>query len=130
MFITRSAVLIVGIFGLIFALQKSNIFEVMMLALAIFVAGLFIPVMAALFYKKATTAAALASAIIGAVVQLSAFAGKRIGLLPDGVEPILLALMASGIAMWLVSYFTYNQATATQPLLRKQQTQTITSNHR
>jgi solute:Na+ symporter, SSS family len=116
--ITRITVLVVGIFGLIFALQKSNIFEVMMLALAIFVSGLFVPVMAALFYKKATSSAALISAITGAVVQLSSFAAKMQGYLPEGVEPILLALVSSSLAMWFVSHLTYNQATATQPLLR------------
>jgi len=122
--ITRITVLVVGIFGLIFALQKSNIFEVMMLALATFVSGLFVPVMAALFYKKATSAAALASAIIGALVQLFAFAAKMSGLLPDGVEPILLALICSSLVMWLMSCLTYNQATATLPLLRKTRHQT------
>ena len=116
--ITRLTVLIVGIFGLIFALQKSNIFEVMMLALAIFVSGLFVPVMAALFYKKATSSAALISAITGAVVQLSSFAAKMQGYLPEGIEPILLALVSSSLAMWFVSHLTYNPATATQPLLR------------
>jgi len=117
--ITRITVFIVGICGLIFALQKSNIFEVMMLSLATFVAGLFVPVMAALFYKKATSVAALASAIIGALVLLTAFAAKSHGLLPDGVEPILLALVCSSLAMWLTSSITFNQETATQPLLRK-----------
>jgi Na+/proline symporter len=116
--ITRITVLVVGIFGLIFALQKSNIFEVMMLALAIFVSGLFVPVMAALFYKKATSSAALISAMTGAVVQLSSFAAKMQGYLPEGVEPILLALVSSSFAMWFVSHLTYDQATATQPLLR------------
>jgi SSS family transporter len=115
--ITRLTVLIVGIFGLIFSLQKSNIFEVMMLALAIFVSGLFVPVMAALFYKKATSSAALISAITGAVVQLSSFAAKTQGYLPEGIEPILLALVSSSLAMWFVSHLTYKQATATQPLL-------------
>jgi len=121
--ITRITVLVVGIFGLIFALQKSNIFEVMMLALATFVSGLFVPVMAALFYKKATSVAALSSAIIGALVQISAFAAKMYGLLPEGVEPILLALVSSSLVMWLISCLTYNQSTATQPLLRKSEHQ-------
>jgi SSS family solute:Na+ symporter len=119
--ITRLTVFVVGIFGLIFALQKSHIFDVMMLALAIFVSGLFIPVMAALFYKKATTSAALTSAIVGAMVQLSSFAAKTLGYLPEGVEPILLALISSSLVMWLVSHFTYDHKTTTPPLLRNNQ---------
>ena len=114
--ITRITIFVVGIFGLIFALQKSNIFEVMMLALAIFVSGLFVPVMAALFYKKATAAAALTSAIIGCAVLLSAFAAKMQGYLPEGVEPILLALVSSSFAMWLTSQLTYKPSLATPPL--------------
>ncbi|ALO35069.1 osmoregulated proline transporter [Colwellia sp. MT41] len=115
--ITRITIFVVGIFGLIFALQKSNIFEIMMLSLAIFVSGLFVPVMSALFYKKATATAALTSAIVGAVVQLSAFFAKMQGYLPEGVEPILLALVSSSFAMWLMSQLTYKPSLATQPLL-------------
>ncbi len=124
--ITRITVLIVGIFGLIFALQKSNIFEVMMLALATFVSGLFVPVMAALFYKKATSIAALVSAVVGALVLLSSFTAKMNGLLPDGFEPILLALVSSSFAMWLTSHLTYSQETATPPLLCKLECRTQT----
>lgn len=117
--VSRAVIFVVGIIGLIFALQKSNIFDVMMLALAIFVAGLFVPVMAALFYRKATKTAAITSAVVGGTVELAAFAAKMAGHLPEGAEPILLALLCSTFTMWLVSQLTFNQLTATEPLLRK-----------
>lgn len=115
--INRITILIVSCFGLIFALRKSNIFDVMMLALAIFVAGLFIPVMAALFYKYATKQAALVSAIMGAVTLLAVHALKAQNSIPNWIEPIVAALFLSGISMWLVSKLTYKEATKTAPLL-------------
>lgn len=115
--ITRGVILLVGIIGVIFALQKSAIFDVMMLALAIFVAGLFIPVLAALFYRKATKIAAISAAIVGALTELGAFAAKMNGLLAEGAEPILLALVASFLTMWIASHLTFDESKATTPLL-------------
>ena len=115
--ISRAVILLVGTVGLVFALQKSNIFEVMLLSLALFVSGLFIPIMAALFYKKATKMAAIASAFAGVVVNLMTFAAKYNGLVAEGIEPILLALIASAVAMIGVSHLTYKESTATVPLL-------------
>lgn len=115
--INRMTILIVVCFGLIFALRKSNIFDVMMLALAIFVAGLFVPVMAALFYDYATKQAALVSAIVGAVTLLAVHALKAQQLAPTWIEPIVAALFLSGISMWIISKLTYNEDTKTTPLL-------------
>jgi SSS family solute:Na+ symporter/sodium/proline symporter len=73
--------------------------------------------MAALFYKKATKTAAIASAFAGVVVNLMTFAAKYNGLVAEGIEPILLALIASAVAMIGVSHLTYKESTATVPLL-------------
>ena len=115
--ISRTVILLVGIIGMVFALQKNDIFEVMMLSLAIFVAGLFIPVMAALFYRKATKSAAIASALVGSIVELLAVLARMNDQLPEGIEPILLALICCAFVMWLVSNLTFDEATSTRPLL-------------
>lgn len=115
--INRSAILIIGIIGSIFALQRSSIFEVMMLAFGIFVSGLFIPVMAALFWQKATNFAALSSGLIGVLTQLSLFAFQSTGVIAIGVPPILIALSASFLCMWLFGNLTYSTTETNAPLL-------------
>jgi SSS family transporter len=115
--INRSAIFIIGIIGAIFALQRSSIFEVMMLAFGIFVSGLFIPVMAALFWKKATNIAALSSGFAGVLTQLAIFTLKYIGVITIGVQPVLIALSASFLCMWLFGSLTYSKAETNLPLL-------------
>lgn len=117
--INRLTILIVAAFGLVFALQRSGIFDIMLLALAIFVAGLFVPVMSALFLPISTKPAAISAAIVGASAEIIAFVAKSKGLLPEWSEPIVIALTASAITMLLVSKFTHNESNHTAPLLKR-----------
>lgn len=114
--ITRITILVVGILGAWFAMGRSGIFDVMMLSLAIFVSGLFIPVMAALFWKKATKIAGLCSGLAGVVTELVVFGLKTTGVIDLEIEPILIAITMSVIAMGLVGHWSYNSSTSA-PLL-------------
>jgi SSS family transporter len=114
--INRIAIFIIGIVGAIFALQRSSIFEVMMLAFGIFVSGLFIPVMAALFWKKATNVAALFSGLIGVLTQLSLFILKTTGTISINIQPILISLSVSLLCMLLLGYLTYRPSETNAPL--------------
>lgn len=115
--ITRGIILVIGALGAVFALGRSNIFDVMMLSLALFVSGLFVPVMAALFWKKATPLAGLCSGIIGVMTEVIVFGLKTTGHIQWDIEPILVAISASFIALWLVGHWSYNPQNATLPLL-------------
>jgi SSS family solute:Na+ symporter len=101
--ITRVVILLVGIAGAVFALERAPIFDMMMLALAIFVSGLFVPVMAALFWDRATRKAALSSAIAGCATELLLYVLRSRGIFDIGFEPILIALTVSALVMWIVS---------------------------
>lgn len=126
--ITRATILIVGVLGAIFALRPNNIFDVMMLALAIFVSGLFVPVMAALFWRKATNIAAMCSGLIGVTTELTLFTLKSADVINISVEPILVALTTSLISMWLIGKLTYNSSTTSLPLLANTPTDTHRDN--
>ncbi|GAB2505061.1 sodium:solute symporter family protein [Microbulbifer agarilyticus] len=101
--ITRLTIVIVGIAGCLFALEQAPIFDVMMLSLAIFVSGLFVPVMAALFWKKASRSAAIASALAGFGSEILFYTLRSHGIFDIGFEPILLAVTVSAVTMWAVS---------------------------
>ena len=93
----------------------------MMLALAIFVTGLFVPVMAALFWSRATATGAMAAAIAGCGTELGLYFLRSQGIFDIGIEPILVALSVSLAAMWMVSQTTktkdYAAGRLTQPLI-------------
>lgn len=114
--ITRITILVIGVIGTIFALQRSNIFDVMMLSFAIFVSGLFIPVMAALFWKKATNTGAISSALIGIFCELILVTLKSLDIITLPFEPILLAIILSAVAMVIISLMTEKHSKLTLPL--------------
>jgi len=107
--VARLVILAVGIAGAVFALERAPIFDVMMLALAIFVSGLFVPVMAALFWPKASATAAMAAAIAGCGTELGLYFLRSREIFDVGVEPILVALTVSLAAMWVVSQASYER---------------------
>ena len=113
--IARATVFFSGAIGAVFALTVRGIFDVLLLAFAVYVASLFVPVMTALFWKKATKAGAFASAG-GAFVVLCVLYGLRFaGLLSADVEPIIASMAFGFIVMIVVSLATWRGGT-TPPL--------------
>lgn len=115
--ITRGFILLIGIFGMAFALVMSGLFDLMLLAFAIFVSGGFVPIMAALFWSRATRQGAIASSTGAFVVVVALYGLKEARLLPPGIEPIIVAMVVSLVLMVAVSRATYRPETATVRLM-------------
>jgi SSS family transporter len=115
--IARSFVLVIGVLGVVFALNMKGIFDVLLLAFAIFVSGAFVPTMAAIFWKKATRQGAIVSSIVASVLVVALYGLKLSGNLPTWIEPIIVSIAASLVLMVGISLLTYDPATATPRFL-------------
>lgn len=93
LWISRFSVLVVSAIALFMALRRGNIYELVGEAASVGLVSLFVPLVAGLFWKKATSAGALASIVSGLGVWLLA------SLFGPAVEPIIFGLAASAIAM-------------------------------
>jgi len=115
--ISRWVILIAGVLGTIFALGKSSLFELNLILLAVFVSGLFIPIMAALFLPAVSSSAALVSALAGVIVTAGLYILKTFGVFDSGVEPILLGLSASALALGFVRQLAPIESESSRPLI-------------
>lgn len=104
--VTRTTIVLIGVIGSIIALGRGGLFEIVLVAMAIYVSGAFFPTMAALFWRRATSAGALASTVGATLCVLVLYAMKKAGTLPHGVEPIFVALLVSAILLVGVSVLT------------------------
>jgi Na+/proline symporter len=116
--ITRIFIICIGAAGMLFALAMRGIFDILLLAFAIFVSGIFIPAMAAIFWKKATAAGAVSSAIAASITVVALYGLKLGGMLPPWMEPIIASLAVSLVVMVTVSRATWKESNATPPLLQ------------
>lgn len=114
--ITRLFIIFIGAAGILFALGMRGIFDILLLAFAIFVSGIFIPAMAAIFWKKATAAGAISSALAASVTVVALYGLKLGGMLPTWIEPIIASLTVSLIVMIVVSRATWREETGTPKL--------------
>ncbi len=115
--ISRVFILLIGLLGIVFALTMKGIFDLMLLAFAIFVSGGFIPIMAALFWKKATKAGAIVSSITASLSVVALYGLKMAEMLPQWIEPIIISISLSFILMLVVSRLTYHPETTTPRLI-------------
>lgn len=113
--VSRIASSVIGLVGVLFALTFSGIFWIMLIAYGIFVAGLFFPVVFALFWKKATKTAAVVSIIVSTVVM-----GIFL-VVPTDLEAIIPAIITSFILMVVVSLLTYRREKVTPPVLGQEE---------
>ena len=93
--------LLIGVIALIIALQMTNVLELMLYSYAFMVSGLFVPIIAGLFWNMRSPMAALVSMVIGggttavlSVLELS---------LPFGLDPNFFGVFAS-LAVFLLVY--------------------------
>ncbi|MEP6390983.1 MAG: sodium:solute symporter family protein [Halioglobus sp.] len=115
--ISRFVILVVGVVSIFFALLRIPLFEVNFMALGIFVSGLFMPVMGAIFYRHATTRGAVWSTVLGAGSFLGLqFMQYGMGMTPP-VQPILAGLGLGIIIYFTVCKFTWSEHTAATPAL-------------
>ncbi len=113
----RWTVLGIGILGVFLAFLVSGVFEVLLVAFAVYVGTLFVPTMAAILWKRATTWGAIASTSVAFVTILWLYSEKFAGNLPTSIEPIIVSQALSLIIMVIVSLSTYRADTATSPLI-------------
>ena len=115
--ISRVVILVVGVFSILFALTRIPLFEINLLALGMFVAGLFVPLMGALFYRHSTTAGAMSATLtgVGTVITLQ-FMGFALGV-ESPVQPVLAGLGLSAAIFFIVCHFTWSEHIATRPAL-------------
>ncbi len=64
-------------------------------------ASLFVPTIAGLWWKRANLAGGVASLVVGAATYVLA----QLGILSFGVAPVVLALVASAVAMLVGAHF-------------------------
>jgi SSS family solute:Na+ symporter len=114
--LARAFIVVVGILGIIFALNMKGIFDILLLAFAIFVSGIFVPTMAAIYWKKATKAGALISSIVASIAVVVLYGLKLSNMLSSAIEPIFVSILISLVLMVGISLMTYNPQTATTRL--------------
>ena len=114
--VTRLGVGLVAIVCVYIALNAQGVFDLLLLTMAIYVSGIFIPTMCALFWSRATTKGATAASLGGGISVVILYGLQGAGKLPSFLEPIIGGLLVSGALMYLVSQATY-ASSATTPRL-------------
>jgi SSS family solute:Na+ symporter len=99
---SRLATLLVGVVVLVIAVIVSDVVGALTVAYDLLVGALFVPIIGALFWRRATGAGALASMLVGGVVVVGLMAWQ--GLLAN--SPIYGGLLASLVAFVVVSLLT------------------------
>jgi len=112
----KLVIILVGALGIVFAMVVRGIFDILLLAFAVYVSAVFIPAMAAFFWKKATRQGAIVSSIVSTIVCVALYAVKQFVEIP-WLEPIVISLAVSLILMWAVSRATYKPESATPKLI-------------
>jgi SSS family transporter len=112
----KLVIVLVGALGIVFAMFMRGIFDILLLAFAVYVSAVFIPAMAAFFWKKATRQGAIVSSIISTIVCVGLYAVKQFVEIP-WLEPIVISLVVSLVLMWAVSVATYKPESATPKLI-------------
>ncbi|MDD5647582.1 MAG: sodium:solute symporter family protein [Dehalococcoidia bacterium] len=112
----KLVIVLVGALGIVFAMVMRGIFDILLLAFAVYVSAVFIPAMAAFFWKKATRQGAIVSSIVSTIVCVALYAVKQFVEIP-WLEPIVISLAVSLILMWTVSRATYKPESATPKLI-------------
>jgi len=112
----KLVIILVGALGIVFAMVMRGIFDILLLAFAVYVSAIFIPAMAAFFWKKATRQGAIVSSIVSTIVCVALYAVKQFVEIP-WLEPIVISLAVSLILMWTVSRATYKPESATPKLI-------------
>ncbi|GAB2996955.1 sodium:solute symporter family protein [uncultured Cyclobacterium sp.] len=101
--ISQLFTLLIGVVALVIALQMTNVLELMLYSYAFMVSGLFVPIIAGLFWNMRSPKAALTSMIIGggttAVLSLLKLT------LPFGLDPNFFGVFASLAVFLLVFRF-------------------------
>lgn len=100
--VSRLSVCFMAVLGLVIALMVKDIIAIYQVALAFTASGLVAPMLAAMFWERATKAGVIASTIGALVVSL----GWRLAGTPFGIHEIAPGLLASIVLLIVVSLAT------------------------
>ncbi|MEE4116636.1 MAG: sodium:solute symporter family protein [Marinilabiliaceae bacterium] len=102
--ISQVLTIIVGIMALLLAYYMENVLQLMLYSYAFMVSGLFIPVIAALFFKSRNSTAAVWSMLLGG---LSTIVLIILNIdLPLGLDAIIFGILCSLITFYILSKIT------------------------
>jgi len=94
--------LIIGTIALLLALKMTSVLELMLHSYSFMVSGMIVPVLAALFTKRPSSAAAFFSMITGGTVTITLLILNK--KLPLGLDPNIFGILAS-LIIYVVVYF-------------------------
>lgn len=102
---SQVATFVIGAFALLLATVMTNVLDLMLLSYSFMVSGLFIPLIAALFFKKKDPVAAIAAMISGGstTLILEILSKKEIVHLPWGIDANIFGILMSLIVYLIIS---------------------------
>lgn len=106
--VSRLVTLLTGVVMIALALWVHNVMAALTMAYNLLVGGMFIPLIGALFFRRASSAGAVSGMLAGSAVAIGLMIATGI----DGNGPILGGLLASGVVFLLVSLLTPAQKSA------------------
>jgi len=101
--VSRLAVILLGAFALVQGAYLESILRASLYAYTVYGAAVTPAVMAVFFWKRATTAGAIASILLGTILTV---AGNLVPGWKETIEPVYPALIASVMSLIVVSLFT------------------------
>ena len=107
----RWSILVLGIFGLVIALYFQNVYQLMVKSFSILMVGLFVPMTAAIYWKRANGPGAVASIIVGVLTWIGL---ERLNTRPDVYLPA--ELIAAGVGLAALITVTWLTARRVPPL--------------
>lgn len=102
--LSQIATLLLGLGALVLATSMTNVLDLMLASYAFMVSGLFVPVIGALYWRRGTPAAAIASMVAGGSVTL--LLSRDAVSLPLDLDPSLFGITASALLFVALSLAT------------------------
>lgn len=102
---SQVATFVIGAFALLLATVMTNVLDLMLLSYSFMVSGLFIPLIAALFFKKKDPVAAIAAMVSGGstTLVLEILSKKEFVHLPWGIDANIFGILMSLIVYLIIS---------------------------
>lgn len=100
--VSKIGLIVIGVLASYIAITMPSLLDILLFSGTIAGSGIFWPVMAMFFWKRATTQGALASFVLGSGTAILWFILGQ----PFGIEPIVLAFPLSFLALVIGSYAT------------------------
>ena len=101
--ISQIATLLLGLLSLLIATMMQNVLQLMLYSYAFMVSGLFVPLIAALFFNKRNSAAAMSSMLLGGITTITLIIIEIP--LPFNLDPNIFGIATSAITFMIISGF-------------------------